>query len=73
MIFVVHNYFMLSEIEDVKKKIRKDILYCFDVEKNGEEITEKSFLNKNHLYYDKVKIKHLVTALENTEAGRHYN
>ena len=72
-IYIIHNFYNLQLIEDVKKYITKDIENSFDIR---EVIFSKVLGPINHKYYiekDDPDIRHIIMAREGTEAGRYYN
>lgn len=72
-LYVVHNFKMLSRIEDVEEQIEKDIKMCFDVEESPIFVSNRMENCNNVMYRDQFGVSHLVLATENSEAGKYYN
>ena len=65
----MHNFYELTEIEDVKKRIQSDILESFPIDKKTRQEKEVYYEDQN----EHKRVLHLVFAAENSEAGNFYN
>ena len=74
-LYIVHNYKMLREIDQVKNQIEKDL-------ENSFETTEcplftskqEKFEGRNStMFKDQFGVGHLILAAHGSEAGKHYN
>ena len=75
LLYIVHNYKMLSEIEDVKVQIQRDLKDSFIVEEVPLfNITDEKSKGCNQMMYqDQFGISHLILAGKGTNAGKYYN
>ena len=74
-LYVVHNYRILKEIDEVRKQIEKDLKKNFNAIEcslftSGEE---KYKTCNSTMFKDQFGVGHLILAAHGSEAGEHYN
>ena len=66
---MIHNFYELTKISDVRKKIQSDILDSFRIDRDSIK-KDLFYIEENN---NNKKIIHLIYAAENSEAGNFYN
>ena len=74
-LYIVHNYKMLGEIDQVEEQVKRDLVESFEVKKvplfNKKD---PQFQNcYQEMYQDQFGISHLILAAHGTNAGKYYN
>jgi len=72
-LYIVHNFKMLGNVDDVKRQIEKDIKLCFEVDETPIFATGRTEGCNNIMYRDQFGVCHLILATENSAAGKYYN
>ena len=73
-LYIVHNYKMLTEIDEVKAQIQRDIFESFKDVKETPLTNESIFPGCNQfMYQDQFGIPHLILAAKGSPAGKYYN
>jgi len=73
LLYIIHNYKMLTEVEQVENQIQRDLKDSFIVKEVQLFANAKDKDCNNFMYQDQFGVCHLILAAKGSNAGKYYN